>query len=171
MTFLLRRFDPGFNNPNPNNTRSDEPPMKFEEEVSLAFRTLGYPFPISKTGIVAVGSPHTWPALIAAIDWLIDMLVVVEMESPLDWMEEEEEEPLEEEACRIAATRQFDKFVREALVAFYRDDAAKRNELEIELLERWDRVDKALERRMEQIHGENEEVKGEIEVIRGECDG
>lgn len=54
--------------------------MRFEDEVALAFKTIGYPFPISKTGIVAVGAPHSWPALIAAIDWLIDFLGMIESE-------------------------------------------------------------------------------------------
>mgnify|MGYP000601283386 CR=1 FL=1 len=88
MTFLFRRVDPTFyQSPVGNNkqTRSDEVQIKFEDEVTMAFRCLGYPFPISKTGLVAVGSPHTWPALIAAIDWLVDVLVIRDEEDQLDW--------------------------------------------------------------------------------------
>jgi len=64
ITFLLRRVDPIFN----------DGTLKFEDEVSLAFKALGYPFPISKTALVAVGSPHTWPGLLAALTWLIEVL-------------------------------------------------------------------------------------------------
>lgn len=66
VTFLLQRVDPTFN---------DGPSsIKFEDEVTLAFKTLNYPFTISKTGLVAAGSPHTWPALLAALSWLVELL-------------------------------------------------------------------------------------------------
>ena len=35
-----------------------------------------YPFSISKTALVAVGSPHTWPSLLASLIWLVDLLSV-----------------------------------------------------------------------------------------------
>jgi SMC interacting uncharacterized protein involved in chromosome segregation len=47
MTFLFRRVDPTFHS-SPStarngNQRSDEVVLKFEDEVSMAFRCLGYP--------------------------------------------------------------------------------------------------------------------------------
>ena len=47
---------------------------KFEDDVANMFKTLGYPFNISKTALVAAGSPHTWPSLLLAITWLIELL-------------------------------------------------------------------------------------------------
>ena len=47
---------------------------KLEEEVPGMFKRLRYPFPISKTALVAVGSPHTWPPLLAALAWLVELL-------------------------------------------------------------------------------------------------
>lgn len=47
---------------------------RVEEEVPLVFKALRYPFGISKTGLTAVGSPHTWPALLASIAWLLELL-------------------------------------------------------------------------------------------------
>ena len=47
---------------------------RMEEEVPLVFKALRYPFGISKTGLTAVGSPHTWPALLASIAWLLELL-------------------------------------------------------------------------------------------------
>lgn len=38
------------------------------------FKRLRYPFSISKTALVAVGSPHTWPPLLAALTWLVELL-------------------------------------------------------------------------------------------------
>ena len=68
VTFLLRRVDPTFNDSSSKNS------MKFEDEVAFAFKGLGYPFPISKTALVAAGSIHTWPTLLAALNWLIELL-------------------------------------------------------------------------------------------------
>ena len=32
-----------------------------------------------------MGSPHTWLALIATIDWLVDVLTIRDEEEQLDW--------------------------------------------------------------------------------------
>ena len=63
MTFLLRKVDPSFNT---------SPKRKFEDDVVVAFKVIGYPFNISKTALVAAGSPHTWPTLLLSITWLIE---------------------------------------------------------------------------------------------------
>lgn len=47
---------------------------KFEDEVPTVLKTLGYPYSISKGALAAVGSPHTWPHLLAALSWLVDLL-------------------------------------------------------------------------------------------------
>lgn len=47
---------------------------KFEEEVVNMFKFLGYPFVIAKSSISAVGSPHAWPSLLAALTWLIELI-------------------------------------------------------------------------------------------------
>eukprot|EP00970_Alexandrium_tamarense_P018383 scaffold13330_cov205-Alexandrium_tamarense.AAC.20 len=181
MTFLLRRVDPTFNSTYGGSIattsttgaakRSDDPPIKFEDEVSMAFRTLGYPFPISKTGIVAVGAPHTWPALIAAIDWLIDVLVLVEGEERMEWEVEmsvvngegggggeevvEEEQLYSLESNALRAQHQFDAFLRKSMVAFMNDDNEECDELEGELLEVW--------------NGDNEKVDGYLAGLDEEC--
>ena len=47
---------------------------KPEEDVPGLFKRLGYPFQISKSALSAVGSPHTWPGLLAALTWLVELL-------------------------------------------------------------------------------------------------
>ena len=47
---------------------------KFEDEFIMVFKTLGYPYTISKTSLSAVGSPHAWPQLLGALEWLIELL-------------------------------------------------------------------------------------------------
>jgi kinetochore protein NDC80 len=67
IQFLFRKIDPNFNSAG-----------KFEDEVIQMFKALGYPFNISKTALVAVGSPHTWPTLLAAVMWVTELLTVDE---------------------------------------------------------------------------------------------
>lgn len=47
---------------------------KMEDEVPAFFKRLRYPFGISKSALFAVGSPHTWPGLLAALVWLTELL-------------------------------------------------------------------------------------------------
>lgn len=47
---------------------------KMEDEVPAFFKRMRYPFAISKSALFAVGSPHTWPGLLAALVWLTDLL-------------------------------------------------------------------------------------------------
>jgi kinetochore protein NDC80 len=173
MTFLFRRLDPGFNSSSGGtNTRTDEPPMKFEDEVCHAFRILGYPLPISKTGIVAVGSPHTWPALIAAIDWLVDMLLIVEQESPYDWTDDFPEEELYDQSTNAdRATRQFDEFLRKSLVAFLADDDEGCAALELELLQVWEKDNEVTDGYLASVDGEVKGMKEEVERLEMENEG
>lgn len=48
---------------------------RMEEEVPIVLRCLGYPFTISKSALSAVGSPHTWPTLLGALNWLSGLLI------------------------------------------------------------------------------------------------
>ena len=173
MTFLLRRLDPGFNSAGAGSGRSDEPPLKFEEEVSLAFRTLGYPFPISKTGIVAVGSPHTWPALVAAIDWLLDVLSVVEVEAAHDWTDDldTEEELYNVDSNADRATRQFDAFLRKSMPAWLRDERELCEELEAELLHVWEGDTKTTEAFLDGVEGDCKGLGVQIEAMERENQG
>ena len=47
---------------------------KIEDDVPTLFKQLKYPFQISKSALFAVGSPHTWPSLLAALGWLVELL-------------------------------------------------------------------------------------------------
>ena len=49
---------------------------KAEEQVPDVLKILGYPFVISKTAMYSVGSPHTWPTLLAALTWLRETIQV-----------------------------------------------------------------------------------------------
>ena len=62
---------------------------KFEDEVPTVLKTLGYPYTISKGHLSAVGSPHTWPHLLAALAWLVDLLRYSEAAFERDQAEDE----------------------------------------------------------------------------------
>jgi kinetochore protein NDC80 len=47
-----------------------------EEEVPKILKSLGYPFTIHKTSLSNVGSPHTWPILLGALHWLMELVKV-----------------------------------------------------------------------------------------------
>lgn len=63
VEFLLKRIDPNFKFKG-----------RIEDELPRKFKALKYPFAISKTALQAVGAPHTWPPLLGALVWLIELL-------------------------------------------------------------------------------------------------
>lgn len=63
VQFLMQKFDPNIKTFG-----------KVEDEVPLLFKRLNYPFQISKSALFAVGSPHSWPAVLAALTWLVELL-------------------------------------------------------------------------------------------------
>lgn len=67
FTFLVRAIEPSFTIQG-----------KLEEEVPGLLIQLGYPFTVSKANLSAVGSPHAWPHLLAALTWLLDIAVIAD---------------------------------------------------------------------------------------------
>jgi len=63
VLFLFQQIDPNF-----------VCTGNFGDEVIQMFKHMRYPFQISKTNLVAVGSPTAWPALLACIMWMIELL-------------------------------------------------------------------------------------------------
>lgn len=63
LSFLFRRIDPNF-----------EFGVNFEDDVKTYLKLFGYPSTISKSALTAVGSPHSWPTLLAAITWVVEFL-------------------------------------------------------------------------------------------------
>jgi len=68
VEFLFRQIDSNF-----------VMDKKFEETIPAIFKQLGYPYQISKTSLYAVGSPHTWPSLLGALTWLVELLTYQEI--------------------------------------------------------------------------------------------
>ena len=63
MGFLARAADP-----------AGKPLGRPEDDVPALFRRLRYPFAISRTALHSIGSSHTWPPLLAALAWMVELL-------------------------------------------------------------------------------------------------
>ena len=85
----------------------------------MIFRQLRYPFQISKSALYAVGSQHTWPSLLTALTWLVQ-ICVYEEEARQCQAKESDPEPA------VA----FFEYVSCAYEHFLSGDDAKCNELE-----------------------------------------
>ncbi len=153
MTFLLRKIDPTFNS---------SPKRKFEDDVVVAFKVIGYPFNISKTALVAAGSPHTWPTLLLPITWLIEVL---EGGSGFSMLQEEFES-IESvgaagvtfegvEAMETRTEKAFLKYVEVSYGSFLSGDDENAEKLEIEFLEYHEKDDVLLEHVIEKVMDEN----------------
>jgi kinetochore protein NDC80 len=47
---------------------------RLEEDIPNFFKNIGYPFPINKNSLLAIGAPNTWPSLLASLSWLVSQL-------------------------------------------------------------------------------------------------
>lgn len=71
-TFLFKELDPSL----------VFDPSKFQDELPVQFKNFKYPFQISKRALSGVGSPHTWPPLLAALTWIVELLTYEEVLPP-----------------------------------------------------------------------------------------
>lgn len=44
------------------------------DQIPSLFKSLGYPFGISKSSLMSAGAPHTWPVLLGALSWLRELI-------------------------------------------------------------------------------------------------
>jgi kinetochore protein NDC80 len=144
----------------------------------MAYRCLGYPFPISKTGLVAVGSPHTWPALIAAIDWLVDVLTIRDEEEVHDWGPDDISSTaadsrgvLTMDASLELIDSQFHHFLRKSIGAFLKENDEECADLEGLLLDTFQKDHLRVEENLTALDNECEEMKEEIASLSAEVDG
>ncbi|XP_051896942.1 kinetochore protein NDC80 homolog isoform X2 [Pristis pectinata] len=72
FSFVYNLIDPSYQLPD----------SKFEEEIPRIFKSLGYPFPLSKSSMYTVGAPHTWPQILGALIWLTDAVKLTKSIDP-----------------------------------------------------------------------------------------
>jgi kinetochore protein NDC80 len=140
--FMLRKLDPSF----------QDGTMKFEDEVAMNFKAMGYPYPISKTALVAAGSPHTWPALLAALTWLMEHLKCMEADLKATEQTDDAETQFESmEELDRKSEKMFFQFLGGAYTAFLRGDQAMSDQLQERLVEAFDRDNGVIEREIERM--------------------
>lgn len=149
VTFMLRQVDPTFQE----NTGGgkDNIQMKLEDEIAMNFKALGYPFPISKTALVAAGSPHTWPTLLAALTWLTELLEILQEDIEEDIIigDAKPFESLEE--LEMTTDKVFFAYLHKAYTAFLQGDEALQEQLENALADRFEKDDGHIEQEIERV--------------------
>eukprot|EP00968_Pinguiococcus_pyrenoidosus_P028422 scaffold7840_cov229-Pinguiococcus_pyrenoidosus.AAC.1 len=159
VAFLFRQIDPNL-------------PMsaKFEDEVLSMFRALHYPFNISKTSLHAVGSPHTWPHLLASVSWLIELL---EYDEKVADAEEVALQKAEDESQLVddgLGEKAFFSYLGRAYTAFLAGEDDKYAQLEEEFVARIHGKNDSAAETLETVKGDIEALKAEIEAVKGRKD-
>jgi kinetochore protein NDC80 len=141
--FMLRKLDPSF----------QDGSMKFEDEVAMNFKAMGYPYPISKTALVAAGSPHTWPALLAALTWLMEHLKCEEADEKTTNQEHDDFgktfETMEE--LERKTDKAFFKFLSDNYSAFLDGNQALTEELEERFVDTFENDNNVIEQEIERV--------------------
>jgi kinetochore protein NDC80 len=157
VLFLFRQIDPNY-----------VPTGKIEDEIVSMFRFLGYPFPVAKSHISAVGSPHAWPNLLATIMWLIELLRYDEAVVKSNELEEsylgsagvgEDDDVAEEE-------RNFYRYLTRAYSLFInnRDDAFQH--LSNQFVASYQHKNTLVQDQIEALDQKNAAVAGDIEEVK-----
>lgn len=144
LTFLYNQIDPRF-----------VLGANVAEEVPAMFKRLRYPFNISKSHLQAVGSPHAWPSLLAALVWLTELLQY----------ERQTEQAKEEDALstNVNSDKVFFDFLSKAYVSFLDGtDEAEGDALENELAQNFAEKDAAMMKEVERVRMANEKMEEEI---------
>jgi kinetochore protein NDC80 len=165
VTFMLRQVDPMFQE---NTGAKDAIQMKFEDEVAMNFKALGYPFPISKTALVAAGSPHTWPTLLAALTWLMELLQILQEDDEQEIMIEDAKPFASLEELELTTDKVFFAYLDKAYTAFLQGDEAMQEHLENALADRFEKDDGYIEQEIERITDLNAAMAEKMYALKEE---
>lgn len=155
-TFMLRLVDRDFGKGS----------MKFEDEVALNFKCMGYPYTISKTALVAVGSPHTWPALLAALTWLMQHLECKSQQIQPDYLDLNGKPWDNLQELEVKTDKAFFQYLGKAYMAFMLGDVVSTEKLEIDLSQKFERDDNFVEQAVERITDLNATIVERINEIQ-----
>lgn len=147
MLFLVKQIDPnlikGFG--------------KIEEEVPQLYKRLRYPFAISKSNLTAVGSPHTWPAILAALCWAVELLNYSER------AEAAQQEPSDE---RAGAEAQFFRYVSTSYRHFMAGDDEMCEAVDGEKAAEFEARAAEVQAHTDRLTAANEALRAEIDALR-----
>lgn len=146
ITFLFQQFDPTF-----------RIQSKVEDEVPQFFKRLNYPFQISKSALFAVGSPHSWPAVLAAMTWLVELLNYVEKADDSNGPAFERENKVEQD---------FLEYLSAGYGAFMAGQDERCDQLDADMAHKFRAREAELEARCDKLKKQNGEVLAELERLR-----
>ena len=140
---------------------------KVEEDVPILFKRLCYPFAISKSALCAVGSPHTWPPLLAALVWVVELLnyeAKAEELGPAATMSGSSENTIHESQTN----RMFFEYVASSYENFLHGNDEKCAELDEQLRQTFNERGADLERDVEELEASTAELEQELETLQNE---
>ena len=136
---------------------------KVEDEVPAAFRRLRYPFSVPKGALYAVGAPAQWPALLAALAWLVELIEYGDAVERLQAAAPPES--LEDTAGNDLA---FFKYIAESYGCFLRGDDARCEALDAELEGKFSERGAAAEEEARALEAECAALRAELEHERAQ---
>lgn len=143
--YLYHKFDPNF-----------QFVKKIDEDVLYCLKALKYPFAdtISRSQLTAVGSPHSWPNMLAVLTWMVETLEIMDRlfkgEIPVDDSEAENPDKL-----------YFDHFLTKAYQVFLAG-ADDYSEMERELENESDRQNESTLAEIERLEDDNQRLDKEL---------
>jgi kinetochore protein NDC80 len=147
VQFLFRQIDPNFAYTG-----------KYEDEVIAMFKCLRYPYSISKTALNAVGSPHSWPQLLASVMWIIELLAYDEEATKSRNSEPEIDDP-------TASEKTFLSYLQNAYVCFLCGNDRAYGDLTEQFIEAFESRNNAAADETKVFDMKNEALNREIEEL------
>lgn len=147
VQFLFRQIDPNFAYTG-----------KYEDEVISMFKCLKYPYSISKTSLNAVGSPHSWPQLLASVMWIIELLAYDEEAINGAVAEQDAEDP-------TASEKVFLNYLHQAYRCFLGGDDDLYGQLEEEFVDLFESRNTEAADEMKVFDSKNAALAREIEEL------
>lgn len=146
MIFIVRYLDPsilkGF--------------TKIEEEVPQLYKRLRYPFTISKSNLTAVGSPHTWPAILAALSWVVELI---------NYCEKAEEMRMDSADDKYRMEAEFFEYVSESYHCFMSGDDERCEEIDAEKGSEIEEKALEVKKEAESLMSSNASLKEKIQAL------
>jgi kinetochore protein NDC80 len=139
-------------------------PGKFEDEVIQMFKYLRYPYSISKNGLSAVGSPHSWPQLLASLMWVIELLEYDE-----EVMNNNENDDIMNDDADLedpsTSEKAFFSYLRNAYVSFLGGDDDAYNDLTDEFTQSFQSKNTDIVAQTDALEDQNAELLKEIAEV------
>jgi len=157
ISFLFREIDPNW---------QPTEGGKFEDDITAMLKYIRYPVAISKTALSAVGSPHTWPTLLACLTWIIELLNY----------DQEVEQAEAERGCRgfdgdpASDEKAFYDYLGRAYASFLMGDDDLYTALEQELVSGFDKGQDSISAEVASLQLKNEMLRRQMEGLKARRD-